>query len=106
MTRITFVEADGLRHEAVAEDGISAMEAAVQNDVPGIPADCSGACSCATCHVHVDAAWATRLEPMTEIENDVLDLAPERSPASRLSCQIRVTPDLDGLVLHLPARAR
>lgn len=106
MARITFIAPNGLSHETVVEDGISAMEAAVQNDVPGIPADCSGACSCATCHVHVDAAWITRLAPMSGIENDVLELAPERSASSRLSCQIRVTQELDGLVLHLPASER
>lgn len=102
MTRITFIEFDGTAHMIEADDDASAMEAAVRNDVPGIPAECGGACACATCHVYVDPEWLARLAPMGEVENDLLDLADERRGNSRLSCQLMVTPELEGLVLQLP----
>lgn len=102
MTKIVFVEPDGTRHEIAAADGTSAMEAAIRNGVPGIPADCGGACACATCHVYVDPEWITRIIPISAEENDLLDLAQHRQDESRLSCQIRINPNLDGLTLIIP----
>jgi 2Fe-2S ferredoxin len=78
------------------------MEAAVKNAVPGIEAECGGACACATCHVFVDPAWSEHVGPRTSIEESMLDFAPATSEQSRLSCQIKVTPALDGLIVRLP----
>jgi len=78
------------------------MEGAVKNLVPGIDADCGGACACATCHVHVDPQWAGVLPPKQDMEETMLDFAQELEPTSRLSCQIKVTPELDGLVVRMP----
>ncbi|WP_279479829.1 2Fe-2S iron-sulfur cluster-binding protein [Aureimonas sp. SK2] len=104
MTAITFIGQDGTRYDIDAPDGSSVMQAAIRNDVPGIDADCGGACACATCHVYVDEAHAERLAPMDAMEEDMLDFALDVRPNSRLSCQIRVRPDLAGLVLTVPAR--
>jgi 2Fe-2S ferredoxin len=82
--------------------GWSVMEGAVKNLVPGIDADCGGACACATCHVHVDPAWAGKLPPKQDMEETMLDFAQELEPTSRLSCQIKVTQALDGLIVRLP----
>lgn len=104
MTAITFIGQDGTRYDVDASDGSSVMQAAIRNDIPGIDADCGGACACATCHVYVDAGnWAS-LPPMEAMEEDMLDFAIDVRPTSRLSCQIRVRPELDGLVLTVPAR--
>jgi 2Fe-2S ferredoxin len=91
VTKITYIEHDGTEHVVEATNGQSVMSAAIDNLVPGIDADCGGQCSCATCHVIVDDAWA-----------EVVDLNPERAPHSRLSCQIPVRDELDGLVVRLP----
>lgn len=104
MTQITFIGFDGSQHRIDAADGSTAMENAVRNDVPGIDADCGGACACATCHVYVDAAWREAVGEASEMETDMLDFAFEVRPESRLSCQIRVRPELDGLVLRVPER--
>ena len=102
MAKITYVESGGRRHEVEVEPGLTVMEGAVENLVPGIVADCGGACACATCHVHVDAAWHGRLPPVQELEADMLDFALDPGERSRLSCQLVVTAELDGLVVHVP----
>ena len=78
------------------------MEGAVKNLIPGIDADCGGACACATCHVHVDPQWAVKLPAKQDMEETMLDFAQELQPTSRLSCQIKVTPELDGLIVRMP----
>lgn len=105
MPDITFIEADGTAHGFEAPDGASVMQAATSFGVPGILADCGGRPSCGTCHVFVDPAWANRLPPPEADELAVLEItAVPRGPTSRLACQIRLTPKLQGLVLHLPER--
>jgi len=102
MPTITFVQQDGSKQTVEAKSGQTAMEAAIANTVPGIVAECGGACSCATCHVYVDDAWSERVGGPSEMEEDMLDFAFDVRPTSRLSCQIRLTDELDGLVLHVP----
>jgi 2Fe-2S ferredoxin len=103
MPKVTYIEHDGTAHAVEAEVGATVMENALRNAVPGIVAECGGSCSCATCHVYVDAAWVGRLEPPSAEEADQLDFAFEARPNSRLSCQITVTEQLDGLVLRTPS---
>lgn len=102
MSTIIFIEHDGTRHEVDATEGISVMENAVQNGVPGIDADCGGQCSCATCHVYVDPSWFPKTGAPNDMEESMLDLNPERQDTSRLSCQIQFTPELDGLTVTVP----
>jgi len=102
MAKITFVDAKGEKRTVEAPDGWSVMEAAVKSDIPGIDADCGGACACATCHVYVDPAWAGKLPPKEEMEETMLDFAQDVKPASRLSCQLKVTAELDGLTVTTP----
>lgn len=102
MTKITFIEHNGTQHEVDVDNGTSVMNAAIDNLVPGIDADCGGQCSCATCHVYIDAAWVAKAGSPDDQEESMLDLNPERQPNSRLSCQIPVTDELDGLVVTLP----
>ena len=104
MTEITFVTHDGARYALSAAPGATAMEIAVKNSVPGIDAECGGACACATCHVYVDEAWVETVGAPEAMEEDMLDFAFEMKPTSRLSCQIKLGPTLDGLVLHVPER--
>jgi len=105
MPKIVFRGADGTAHEVNVDAGRSVMLGATINGVPGIDADCGGTLSCATCHVYVDKAWADRLPPVDEVENDLLEnVACERAPNSRLSCQIVVTEELDGMVVDIPER--
>ncbi|MBC8128918.1 MAG: (2Fe-2S)-binding protein [Rhizobiaceae bacterium] len=104
MAKITFVTMDGARYDVDAANGSSVMENAVRNSVPGIEADCGGACACATCHVYVDAAWTEIVGEPEAMEEDMLDFAVDMRPNSRLSCQIRVSDALDGLVLSVPER--
>ena len=104
MPKITYIEHDGKKHIVDAPVGTTVMENAIKNGVPGIVAECGGACSCATCMVHVDEAWADRLVPRSTAEEDMLDFAFDVQPTSRLSCQIKVTEELDGLVVHTPAQ--
>ncbi|MBW8636449.1 2Fe-2S iron-sulfur cluster binding domain-containing protein [Hoeflea sp. WL0058] len=104
MTKLTFVSSEGVRYDVDAEDGTSVMENAVRNGVPGIEAECGGACACATCHVYVDDEWTEKVGGPDVMEEDMLDFAFEMKPSSRLSCQIRVSSELDGLVLHVPER--
>jgi len=104
MTKLTIVAHDGVPFEIDAEDGSTVMENAIRNAVPGIEAECGGACACATCHVYVDDAWTEKVGAPDVMEEDMLDFAYEVRPTSRLSCQIKVTPELDGLVVQVPER--
>ena len=104
MPKITFIEHDGIKHEVSAETGMTVMEAAVKNSVPGIEAECGGACSCATCHVYVDEKWCETTGQPEEMEEDMLDFAFDVRDTSRLSCQIKVTDELDGLVVQVPEK--
>jgi ferredoxin, 2Fe-2S len=99
MPKITFIDASGTRRTVESPVGWSVMEAAVRNAVPGIDADCGGACACATCHVQVDPAWRAKLLPKQEMEEAMLDFAIDVTANSRLACQLMVTDDLDGLVV-------
>jgi 2Fe-2S ferredoxin len=104
MARITFVGTDGTRYEVDAENGSTLMENAIRNGVPGIEAECGGACACATCHVYVAEEWRSRTGVAEPMEEDMLDFAFDLRPSSRLSCQIKVTDELDGLVINVPER--
>jgi 2Fe-2S ferredoxin len=99
MPTVTFIQPDGTREDVEAEVGYSVMEAATLNGIRGIEAECGGACSCATCHVHVDAEWLGRLPEMEPMEDAMLDAANDRRADSRLSCQLEVTEELDGLTV-------
>ena len=104
MARITFVQHDGTQHIVEAEPGMTVMEAAVRNSIPGIVAECGGACACATCHVYVDDAWREPTGSPEQMEEDMLDFAFDVRAESRLSCQIKVTETLDGLVVRIPEK--
>ena len=103
MPKITFIEHDGAVHTVEGEIGSTVMETALRNDVGGIVAECGGACTCATCVVHVDEAWSAIVGPPSAEEEDMLDFAFEVKPTSRLSCQIKLTQALDGLIVRTPA---
>lgn len=102
MIKITYIESDSTEHAVEVRPGVSVMEGAVTNNVPGIDADCGGACACATCHVYVDEQWRAAVGDRTEMESSMLDFANGVEPNSRLSCQIKVTDALDGLIVRLP----
>ncbi|MBB5573686.1 MULTISPECIES: 2Fe-2S iron-sulfur cluster-binding protein [Rhizobium] len=104
MTKLTIVAFDGTRFDLDADEGSTVMENAVRNSVPGIEAECGGACACATCHVYVDEEWAEKVGGPEAMEEDMLDFAFDVRPSSRLSCQIKLTKALDGLVVHVPER--
>ena len=104
MTKLTIVAFDGQRYDLEAADGSTVMENAVRNSVPGIEAECGGACACATCHVYVDDAWTAKVGEPEPMEEDMLDFAFDVRPNSRLSCQIRIRDELDGLVVRTPER--
>ena len=105
MVNIIYVEHDGTRHEVEVKPGMTVMEGARDNGVPGIDADCGGACACSTCHVDVDPDWVGKLSPKDPMEEDMLDFAWQPDPVrSRLTCQIKVTPELDGLVVEIPEK--
>jgi 2Fe-2S ferredoxin len=104
MTKITYIEPTGERFEAEAENGSTVMETAIVNGVPGIVAECGGACSCATCHVYIDDAWTEVVGDPSPMEEDMLDFAFEVKPNSRLSCQIKVRDAIDGLIVRVPTR--
>src|SRR5688500_10827444 len=95
MAKITYIEHDGREHVVEVRNGLSVMEGAIRNNVPGIDADCGGACACATCHVYVDEAFAAETGRASAMEESMLDFAENVQPNSRLSCQIRVSDDLD-----------
>jgi len=102
MPKITYIEHDGTEHTVEVKKGLSVMEGAIRNNVPGIDADCGGACACAPCHVYVDPDFAAETGRPSAMEESMLDFAENVEPNSRLSCQIRVTDDLDGLIVRLP----
>ena len=102
MARITFIQNDGVERVVEAEPGMTVMEAAVKNSLPGIAAECGGACACATCHVRVDKDWTAKVGPPSDMERNMLQFASDVGPSSRLGCQIRVTQELDGLVVNTP----
>jgi ferredoxin, 2Fe-2S len=104
MPKITYIDNSGASRTIDADVGATVMETAIKNGVPGIEAECGGACACATCHVYVDEAWRAKTGEATPMEQDMLDFAYDVRPSSRLSCQIKVTPELDGLVVTTPER--
>lgn len=104
MTKITYIAHDGTRFDVDAANGSTVMENAIRNSVPGIEAECGGACACATCHVYVDEAWSAVVGTPEAMEEDMLDFAFDVRPTSRLSCQIRVSDELEGLVVNIPER--
>lgn len=104
MAKIKFIQPDGTEQIVDAANGLTVMEAAKMNDVPGIEAECGGACACATCHVYVDEAWRDKTGNRESMEEDMLDFAFNVRDESRLCCQITVTDALDGLVLRVPEK--
>lgn len=104
MAKITYVDARGTARTVEGDDGATVMEVALRNNVPGIDAECGGACACATCHVYVDDAWVEAVGRAEAMEADMLDFASDVRETSRLSCQIRISPKLDGLVVTTPDR--
>ena len=102
MPKITYVEHSGKEHTVDVPEGQSVMEGAIKNAIPGIDADCGGACACATCHVYVDPAFFERTGTPSSMEQSMLDFANEVEETSRLSCQIKVTAALDGLIVRMP----
>jgi len=104
MTQITYIDAGGTSRTVDAQNGATVMETALRNSVPGIEAECGGACACATCHVYVDEKWTGIVGKPSQMEEDMLDFAFEVRPNSRLSCQIKVTSALDGLVVTTPGK--
>jgi 2Fe-2S ferredoxin len=103
MPKITYLEHDGTAHTVDAEIGATVMETALRHAIPGIVAECGGSCTCATCLVHVNEAWFDQLPPRTGEEEDQIDFAYEVKPTSRLSCQLTVTDEIDGLIVMMPA---
>ena len=105
MAKITYIGHTGKEHVVDVDSGLTVMEGAVRNLIPGIDADCGGACACSTCHVYVDASWVEKLPAKDAMEEDMLDFAWEPDAAkSRLTCQIKVTDDLDGLIVRMPEK--
>ena len=104
MPKITYIEHNGKSHVVDVPNGLSVMEGAVQNNIPGIDADCGGSCACATCHVYVDENWFNKLPTIEDTEQDMLDMAYEPNKFSRLSCQLIVSDELEGLVVNLPEK--
>lgn len=104
MAKITFITHNDQTFEVDAANGTTVMENAIKNSVPGIEAECGGACACATCHVYVDDAWRETVGGPEVMEEDMLDFAWEVQPGSRLSCQIKVSDALDGLVVRVPEK--
>ena len=104
MPKITYIEHNGKTHVVEVPNGLSVMEGAAQNNIPGIDADCGGSCACATCHVYVDEKWFSKLPNKEDAEEDMLDMAFEPKKSSRLTCQITVIGDLDGLVVKMPSK--
>ncbi len=102
MPGITYIEHDGKKHEIEIPVGVSVMQAAVSNGVPGIDGDCGGECACGTCHVYVDDAWLGKLGSIDDAEASMLSFADGAQPNSRLACQIKMSSELDGLVVGLP----
>ena len=104
MVKVTFIQHNGTEIETNGIPGMTVMETAVKNQVPGIDADCGGACACATCHVYVDPIWLGKVGVRNPMEEDMLDFAFDVRPESRLSCQIKVSDALDGLRVRVPEK--
>ncbi len=104
MPKITYITSDETVYEVDAENGATVMEAAIQNQVPGIEAECGGACACATCHVYIEPPFMETVGDPEPMEEDMLDFGYDVRPNSRLSCQIRVSDELDGMVVRVPSR--
>ena len=104
MVKISYIENNGTSHTVDVAEGLTVMEGAVQNNIPGIDADCGGGMACATCHVYVKDEWFDKINKKSEGEDDMIDQAYEPKKSSRLSCQIQVSPELDGLEVHLPEK--
>ena len=102
MPKITYVDSSGAKRTVEAETGSTVMEVAIRNNIPGIEAECGGACACATCHVYVAEDWRAKTGEPSPMEEDMLDFGYDVRPNSRLSCQIKVTQELDGLVVTTP----
>ena len=104
MPKITYIEHGGKQHKIEVSNGLTVMEGAVQNDIPGIDADCGGSMACATCHVYVKEEWFNKLTKKESGEEDMIDMAHKPNKFSRLSCQLTVSDELDGLVVQLPEK--
>jgi ferredoxin, 2Fe-2S len=104
MPKVTYIEHDGTRHLLEVESGLSVMQGAVQDAIPGIEANCGGSCACGTCHVYVDPEWAASIPAPEPEELGILEFVLEPAETSRLSCQIVVSPELDGLVVRMPEK--
>ena len=104
MPKITYIEHSGKSHTINVANGLSVMEGAVQNNIPGIDADCGGSMACATCHVYVKEEWFDKLPKKEDGEEDMIDMAHEPNKFSRLSCQLTVSDELEGLVVNLPEK--
>jgi len=105
MAKITYIEHNGTEHVVEVANGLTVMEGARDNNIPGIEADCGGACACSTCHVYVDDVWVAKLPAKDAMEEDMLDFAWEPDPAkSRLTCQLKVSDALNGLVVRMPEK--
>ena len=104
MPKITFIDTAGTARTIDAETGSTVMETAIKNDVPGIEAECGGACACATCHVYIEPEWQEKVGGPSPMEEDMLDFGHDVRPNSRLSCQIKVSEELDGLTVRTPER--
>ena len=104
MPKITYIEHNGKSHTINVANGLSVMEGAVQNSIPGIDADCGGSMACATCHVYVKEEWFNKLSKKEDGEEDMIDMAYEPNKYSRLSCQLTVSDELEGLTVKLPEK--
>jgi ferredoxin, 2Fe-2S len=104
MAKITFIQHNGSEETVEGHNGMSVMEAAVKNMIPGIDADCGGACACATCHVYVESEWMSKVGSRAQMEEDMLDFAFDVRDTSRLSCQIKISDALDGLRVRIPEK--
>ena len=105
MAKITYIEHNGAEHVVDVPNGLTVMEGARDNGIPGIEADCGGACACSTCHVYIDPTWVDKLPKIDAMEEDMLDFAYEPRPGqSRLTCQLKVTDALDGLIVQMPEK--
>ena len=104
MAKITYIAFDGTERAVEAQNGSTVMENAIRNQVPGIEAECGGACACATCHVYVDDAWSALVGKPEAMEEDMLDFAYDVRPTSRLSCQIKISDKLNGMIVRTPER--
>ncbi len=104
MAQITFIDSGGTARTVEGENGSTVMETAIRNGVPGIEAECGGACACSTCHVYIDEAWQEKVGEPSPMEEDMLDFAYDVKPNSRLSCQMKVSDELNGLIVRTPER--